>query len=382
MESARCLEKRYPEPLLAIASYELAASSRVLPTRPLSEEAWLAALASAHSNRLTGLLCAAAENGSLPTTREQLNQARQCQVSAMAWAMRLEQELLAVIDLLTASAVDVRVLKGSAVAHLDYPDPAMRSFIDIDVLVRSEQIDRAVKLFTGAGFQRRHPQPRPGFDRRFSKGTTFLSPAGYELDLHRTFVQGPWGLLMDLDDLWDDGEEFEVAGRTLYALSRPTRFMHACYHAALGDWPPRLSSLRDVAQMLVTGQDDSTFRAFAARWRADAVLATAVSDAWSLLGLDERTAMSVWAHGYVPKDREEARLAAHRHGHKNSSAQAVFALSAISGLREKAAFLHSLVLPEAQYRDGRHRSAIGRLRHGLAETRRGRGRGRGRGQRR
>jgi hypothetical protein len=374
MESDVCLEERYPEPLLSVASYGLAASSRMLPTGPLSEAAWLAVLASAKSHRLTGLLCGAAEDGSLPTTREQMNQARELQVSTMAWAMRLEQELLAVVDLLMASAVDIRVLKGSAVAHLDYPDPAMRSFIDLDVLVRSEQIDRAVELFTRAGFHRRHPQPRPGFDRRFSKGTTFLSPIGYELDLHRTFVQGPWGLLMDLNDLWDDGDEFEVAGHTLHALSRPVRFMHACYHAALGDWPPRLSSLRDVAQMLlITGQNERSVRAVAARWGADAVLATAVSDAWSLLGLEERTAMSVWAHGYVPKDREVARLAAHRHGHKNSSAQAVFALSAISGLREKAAFLHSLVLPETQYRDGRHRSAIARLRHGIAETRRGRG---------
>ena len=305
MESDVCLEDCYPEPLLAIASYGLAASSRVLPTQPLSEEAWLAVLGSARSNRLTGLLCAAVEDGSLPTTCEQLNQARQLQMSMMIWAMRLEAELLAIVDLLTASALDVRVLKGSAVAHLDYPDPALRSFIDLDVLVRSEQIDRAIELFISAGFQRRHPQPRPGFDRRFSKGTTFLSPTGYELDLHRTFAQGPWGLSMDVDDLWDDdGEEFKVAGRSLRALSRPARFMHACYHAALGDWPPRLLSLRDIAQMLlVTGQNESDLRAIAARWRAEAVLAVAVSDTWHLLGIDATTRISDWAQATCRRNR-------------------------------------------------------------------------------
>lgn len=374
MESDTCLEKLYPEPLLAVASYGLAASSRVLPTRPIAEEAWLAVLESARRNRLTGLLCAAVEDGSLPATHEQMGQARQLQVSAMAWVMRLEHELLAVVDLLTASGVDVRVLKGSAVAHLDYPDPALRSFIDLDVLLRSEQIDRAVGLLTGAGFQRRHPQPRPGFDRRFSKGTTFLSPAGYELDLHRTFVQGPWGLLMDLDDLWDAGEEFEVAGRRIRALSRPARSLHACYHAALGDWPPRLSSLRDVAQMLlVSGQDDRALRALAAHWEAEAVLAVAVSDAWSILGVAESTAASIWAQGYLPKGRDEARLAVYRHGQRTSTAQAVSALSAISGLRDKAAFVRALVLPEVHYIHGRHSSAIARFRYGLAEARRGRG---------
>jgi hypothetical protein len=301
-----------------------------------------------------------------------MNQARRFQVSAMAWVMRLEQELLDVVDMLTASSVEIRVLKGSAVAHLDYPDPALRSFIDVDVLVRSEQIDRAVELFTGIGFQRLHPQPRPGFDRRFGKGTTFLSPAGYELDLHRTFVQGPWGVLINLDDLWDDGEEFNVAGRTLRALSRPTRFMHACYHAALGDWPPRLSSLRDIAQMLlVTGQNERDLRALTASWGAEAVLAVAVSDAWSLLSIAESTATSVWARVHLPTARDEARLAVYRHGRRTSTAQVVSALPAISRLRDKAAFLHALMLPEAQYREGRHASAIARFRHGIAEARRG-----------
>ena len=374
MKSDVRLEDRYPEPLLALASYGLATSSRVLPTRPLSEGVWLAVLESASRNRLTGLLCAAAENGCLPTTREQRHQARELQVSAMAWVMRLEQHLLDVVDLLTASALDVRVLKGSAVADLDYPDPALRSFIDLDILVRSEQIDRAVELLIAAGFRRRYPQPRPGFDRRFSKGTTFLSPAGYELDLHRTFVMGPWGLLINLDELWNSSEEFDVAGRTLRALSRPVRFMHACYHAALGDWPPRLSSLRDIVQMLlITGQDEPDVRALAARWRAEAVLAAAVSDAWYLLGVGTAIGISQWAESYAPKKQDEVRMALYRRGRRTSAAQDVAAISAISGLRHKAAYLYALVLPDAQYRAGRHVTAIARLRHGLVAAVRGRG---------
>lgn len=374
MASPVCLEECYPEPLLAIASYGLAASTRELPQRPVSADAWLTVLDAARNHRLLGLLCAAIESGLLPATDEQVQQARQLQLSAMVWVMRLENELLGAIDLLTASAVDVRVLKGSAVAHLDYPDPALRSFIDLDILVRSVNIDAAIAILTAAGFQRRHPQPRPGFDRRFSKGATFLSPTGYELDLHRTFVQGSWGLLVDLDDLWDDGEEFEVAARTLRALSRPTRFMHACYHAALGDWPPRLSSLRDIAQMLlISGQDDRMLRSLALRWQANAVLAVAVSDAWSLLGIVEDTATSVWAKSYVPKRRDEAQLAVHRHENKSSSARDISALSAIRGLRDKAAFVRAMILPEAHYIEGRHSSAIARLRHGVLEARRGRG---------
>jgi hypothetical protein len=180
--------------------------------------------------------------------------------------------------------------------------------------------------------------------------------------------------LIDLDDLWDDNEEFEVAGRRLRVLARSARFMHACYHAALGDWPPRLSSLRDVAQMLlVTGQDHVALRHLSSRWRADSVLAAAVRDTWSLLGIGQNVATSVWAQGYTSNIQDEARLAVHRHGNKNSTAQAWSALSAISSLKEKAAFVRALVFPEAQYLNGRHASAIARLRHGVLEARRGRG---------
>ncbi|MCA1704679.1 MAG: hypothetical protein LC808_16010, partial [Actinobacteria bacterium] len=63
---------------------------------------------------------------------------------------------------------------------------------------------------------------------------------------------GPWGLLVNLDDLWgDDGQEFVVGGHRLRALSHEYRLLHACYHATLGNWPLRLASLRDIAEMVL-----------------------------------------------------------------------------------------------------------------------------------
>jgi hypothetical protein len=127
------------------------------------------------------------------------------------------RELIAVVDLLAAKGVESRILKGSAVAHLDYDHPGLRSFIDLDVLVRAGDIDRAVGVLSSASFRRTLPEPRPGFDRRFDKGMTLISPSGFELDLHRTFVLGPWGLRVNLDQLWDQGQEFRVGGRALRA---------------------------------------------------------------------------------------------------------------------------------------------------------------------
>lgn len=212
MVRRRCSEDSYPQPLLAVAGYGLAGAGRIFPDMPLGAASWSSVLSSARMHRLIGELCSAVTAGTFPATEAQARQVLAAHTSATFWVLSLERELIAVVELLARSAVETRVLKGAAVAHLDYPDPALRSFVDLDILVRAEDFDRAVQVLVGAGFVRRLEQPRPGFDRRFDKGTTLVAPVGYELDLHRTFVLGPWGLRVDLDDLWDGGQEVVVGG--------------------------------------------------------------------------------------------------------------------------------------------------------------------------
>lgn len=374
MARSRCGEDSYPSPLLAVAGFGLPGASRAFPREPLDDDSWTSVLPAAQTHRVTGLLRAAIDSGALPATEAQAQQARAAHRSRMVRALSLEQELIAVIDLLAGSDIETRVLKGSAVAHLDYPQPALRSFIDLDILVRPVDIDAAVRVLVAAGFARTLAEPRPGFDRRFDKGTTLRSPAGFELDLHRTFVLGPWGFLVDIGGLWDSGQEFTVGGRSLRALSRPNRFMHACYHAALGDWPLRLASLRDVAEMLPgPGQDGEALIEFASDWGVEAVVAAAVSDARRLLGIATTDELSSWAQRYIPSRREVARLALHTHSDKTFAAQALAALRVIPRLRDKAAYVRALVLPDQQYTAGRHSSALARFRFAVREVRRGRG---------
>jgi hypothetical protein len=265
------------------------------------------------------------------------------------------------------------VLKGSAYAHLDYPEPALRSFVDLDLLFRPADIALAVSTLESAGFARTLAEPRPGFDERFDKGTTLRSPAGFEIDLHRTFVLGPWGVRVDLDALWDAGSPFTVGGRTLTALSAPHRFLHACYHAALGDWPLRLGSLRDVAQLTpATGQE--ALLEPARSWGVQAVVAAAVADSTRLLGLPVAGPLRTWAAAYTPTRREEHWLALHTREDKTFAAQAVATLPVLPGWRDRAAYLRALVLPDDRYTADRHRSALSRVRYGVREALRGRGR--------
>ncbi len=247
----------------------------------------------------------------------------------------------------------------------------MRSYIDLDVLVRAHDIEGAVSALAADGFQRTLAEPRSGFDRRFDKGMTLRPPDGYELDLHRTFVLGPWGALMKPAALWDEGQVFTIGGRPLRALTPSNRFLHACYHAALGDWPLRLGSLRDIAEMLL-GVDATTILRTAASWRSEAVVAVAVTDTGRLLGLHPQGELASWAADYVLTGRDEAWLALHNNPDKTFAAQALATLQVLRW-RDKLDYARALAVPNRTYTADRHMSALSRFRYAIAQVRLGSG---------
>lgn len=369
-----CGEHSYPEPLLAVAGHGLPGARRPFPASPLGDPAWAALLTAACEHRLLGRLRAAVDAGDLPATAAQAGQVRAVHRAGQLRVLALEGALVAVAELLADAGVDTTVLKGSAYAHLDYPEPALRTFVDLDLLVRPADITTAVAALGRAGFHRTLAEPRPGFDRRFDKGMTLRGAGGFELDLHRTFVLGPWGFRVDIDALWAGREELTVGGRRLFALSRPNRFLHACYHAALGDWPLRLGSLRDVAHLLPRDEAAQLAAIERARaWGVRAVVAAAVADSARLLGYEPAGVLPTWARGYEPNRRELSWLALHTHPNKTFAAQAVATLPVLPGIRDKAAYLRALLLPDGRYTAGRHSSALSRFRFGLREALRGRG---------
>lgn len=367
-----CDESAYPAALLAVAGHGL--SGREFPTEPLSDEAWSALLAAAGDHRVLGLLRSAVDSGALPVTDAQRTRARSAHRLTLLRVLSLERHLVSITSLLAEAGVETRVLKGSAYAHLDYPDPALRSFIDLDLLFRPEDLARAVSVLAGAGLTRILAEPRPGFDRRFDKGTTMRGP-DFEIDVHRTFVLGPWGFRIDLDALWADADTFTIGDHTMKALTAPHRFLHACYHAALGDWPLRLGSLRDVAELHPV--DEPGVMELARSWGVQAVVAAAVADSTRLLGLPVTGPLRTWASTYEPTRQESKWLGLHTQSTKTFAAQAIATLPVLPGVRTKAAYLRALLLPDSSYRADRHASALSRLRFGVKEALRGRGRNAG-----
>lgn len=348
----------------AVAAYGLPGTLAELPSKPLDTVEWDALLYRVREQRLTGLLARAIGDGAFGATDAQLDSIAQAHATEMAGALLLERHLISTVTLLAQHDIETRVLKGPAAAHLDYPDPSLRSFGDIDLLVRGADLDRAVALLERAGHERRYPEPRCGFDRRFGKGASLVGPQRIEIDVHRTLALGPFGLRISLSELWERAIPFAVGGHKVLALPPELRLLHACYHAALGHRVARLVPLRDITQLLLFGDvDQGAVMAAAARWRGQVVLSHAVSRAWAALQVSDVLTVSSWAESYQPRAVEARELRCYHDPDASYAGKAVAGLRALPRLRDKLAYGAALALPRRDYRRGA--PVLSRLRRGL-----------------
>jgi len=241
-----------------------------------------------------------------------------------------------------------RALKGPVVARTAYPDPAQRSFGDVDVLVAGPRFDEAIALLTAAGGRARYREPRPNFTARFGKGVCVVTTDGLEIDVHRTFVAGPFGLAIDAHDLFAAPETIDIGGVTIPVPNAAVRFLHACYHTALTS--PRITALRDVAQIAVaTDLDVDAMLEIARRWRGRAVVQRALALTRARLRAELTGALYSWAERYRPDRFEESALRSYANGRSSYAGQMATGVWALRGVRARVAYGAALLVPDRRY---------------------------------
>ena len=326
-----------------IAAYGIEGSSP-LPDH-LDSMAASALVSGAQRERLTGVLSTAVRAGDLHLPAEVEGRLTSVHGEALVGCLRLERRLLEVDDLFREEQVPFVVLKGSATAHLDRDDPSERTWSDVDVLVRSEDLDRAVGVLLEAGGSRTHPEHRPGWDSRFGKSVGIAADA-IEVDVHRTLAEGVYGARIPLGRLHSQSVELPLAGRTLRALSGPARVLHLAYHAAVGSQVPSLSNLRDLALHFTSpAVGVSEVVDEAVEWGGEAVLWSAVDLVRSGLRLDLGD-WGRWADLHAPSATER-RLVLRMQQGDAGLAKARMDLLRELGWRSRAAYLRGLAMPLA-----------------------------------
>jgi Uncharacterised nucleotidyltransferase len=333
-----------------IAAFGLAADRMLLE---VDEREWPRLAAKLTSHRLTGLAVAAFEAEELLLTDEQRADLLERHKGVMFAALSIERKMLRVTRRLEEAGIRPVILKGPALAHTIYPDPSLRSFGDLDLLVRTEDWRSTCDVLAADGYRRGLPEPHAGFDERFGKAAVHRNGDGIELDLHRTLVLGPFGLWLHPDELFDHAVPFQLGGRQLLRLDDVDRLIHACLHASLGFRWEQLWTVRDVAQCaLAPGLDWEELEERAGRWRVRAVVAHALRTASDLIKVRLPDGASEILEYRAPRTERRA-LETFLTERRDRGGTAISTLRAIPGVRGKAAYIRALAFPDREFLQAR-----------------------------
>lgn len=215
-----------------------------LPASVPSAASWGHWYAVAEVERVVPLLYELVDTVPTDLTGEERSAVHRLQRDVMSHCVLLEHHLFHIVDALAEHGIRSAVLKGAASAHLDYPTPSLRQFVDIDLLIDPEDRIAALAVLAREGWAQAYALPRGHED--YTHAVT-LARGDVELDLHQRIGHRALGLRIPTAELLERAVPFDIAGSTLFALHDIDRLIHAAVHMVSSRGVNRrLSSVADV----------------------------------------------------------------------------------------------------------------------------------------
>lgn len=183
-------------------------------------------------------------------------------------SIQIRGELPRLLAHLADHGIEALPFKGPVLAALAYRDENLRTFTDLDLLIRKDDVKRTIEALAEAGFKAKNPL-QPNYDTTWETYAPWHRPHGnangYVRDegtpgaLH---VDIHWGLAsryflfpMEPDALWTRRTSVTLDnGTTVSTFSPADTLLFQCMHAAK-DAYYRLGHICDIAELLHTHPD-------------------------------------------------------------------------------------------------------------------------------
>src|SRR5450631_3125756 len=194
--------------------------------------------------------------GLLPTAVQDTLKSWHIQASGLA--LHHAAEIADVSTLFAEQGLEMILMKGELLSLKLYGDPTLRSASDIDLMVKTEDFDRADQLILSMGYRCYSPgsgltERQKKFHRSVGQNYEYYQDSkGVKLELHwRSYL---WNQ-EQTDELWAQSQSIVWIGKPFKFWNADALFLFLCYHGAHHEWCS-LKWLSDVTVLIAQGRPD------------------------------------------------------------------------------------------------------------------------------
>ena len=170
----------------------------------------------------------------------------------------VEPELERILRTLNREQIPVIALKGSALNRLVYRALGLRPIGDVDLLIEEGNLPRTRALFDDLGYTQEISTTSDSASiDNYHYCPRLLSPDGsVEIELHRHLVRKSSPLYFEVDQLWSQAREQEIAGHRAWILGPSDLISHLCLKFFVDRFlrQPSYAALRQLADIRETIQ--------------------------------------------------------------------------------------------------------------------------------
>jgi len=171
----------------------------------------------------------------------------------------LEAELQHVLHAFDEAGIAIMLFKGPALAYTVYPQPHLRTYHDLDMLIHEEDLPRARAMLAGIGYT---------FYEEFRANVTNDRPGGYNfklkpadswlaalIELHTAPHDSDIGMNFDVAALWANAQPITVSGEPALTMHPIDHLLYLCWHYRFHSFS-RLLWLYDLVVIARSGGDN------------------------------------------------------------------------------------------------------------------------------
>ncbi len=266
-------ERTYLSPNTLAVLVDFAAAD---PGRPLSnlDVDWEEVFAGVMQNGLIGLAynylsANPTLSGPPPAFREQVKQAFILQSLRMAW---INRNIRQVLGALNDSGIDYMVVKGPAVAQMLFPNPNLRVYNDLDLIVRERNWEDVSRLLFQLGYSVLAGQPAPPpkvIPQETDHETEYLNAEeNFRVEAHYDDILRTGLMARDTEAFWRRSIQLEFQGIPIRTLCLEDQLVYLCAHAHHHLYS-RLNWFSDIALIVRDRADQVNWQALAATIQAE-----------------------------------------------------------------------------------------------------------------